>query len=247
MDTSEFPVKSRPMPPYRKSDPMQLTHGRLTARLLAPDDDLTEAQALRHLAFRGERGMDSDPFDALCRHLVVHDGDTLVACARLQDFPAGAGLGQSYAAAFYDLSPLPDCGPSLELGRFCLHPSHPDPTILRLAWGLLTQVTEAEGVRRLFGCSSFPGAGVHHAAALAALHAHIAHPGPGRRAAETQTLPEGPGDPSGLPPLLRFYLALGAKVSDHAVIDREMDTTHVLTLLDVAAVPPARARILRLT
>lgn len=224
---------------------MILTHGRLAARLLAPDDDLTEAMALRHLAFRRGRGPDSDPFDGLCRHLVVHEGPTLVACARLQDFPAGADLGQSYAAAFYDLSPLPHSGRALELGRFCLHPAHGDPAILRLAWGMVTRVTETDGVQLIFGCTSLEGAGADHRAALAALAPFVASPSPARRAAETVSLPEGPGDASRLPALLRFYLSLGARVSDHAVIDRDLDTTHVLTLLPVADVPPARARALR--
>ena len=38
---------------------------------------------------------------------------------------------------------------------------------------------------------------------------------------------------NGLPPLLKFYLSLGGKVSDHAVIDRDLDTLHVFTYLDL--------------
>ena len=36
-----------------------------------------------------------------------------------------------------------------------------------------------------------------------------------------------------LPPLLKFYLRLGGKVSDHAVIDRDLDTLHVFTFVDL--------------
>ena len=36
-----------------------------------------------------------------------------------------------------------------------------------------------------------------------------------------------------LPPLLKFYLKLGGKVSDHAVIDRELDTLHVFTYVNL--------------
>ena len=49
----------------------------------------------------------------------------------------------------------------------------------------------------------------------------------------------------GLPPLLRTYLAMGGWVSDHAVIDRDLDTLHVFTAVEVARIPPARARALR--
>lgn len=223
-----------------------LTLGRLTARLLPAEADLTEVRALRHLAFRGAEGLEADPFDVLCRHLVVQEGETLVAAARVQEFAAGSDRAQAYAAAFYDLSPLPRGGPSLELGRFCLHPRHSDPAILLLAWALLTRLFAASGVGLVFGCSSFPGAHGDHGPGLAALRDHVARPAPGRRAVEVLPLPDLPPEPARLPPLLRFYLGLGAKVSDHAVVDRDLDTLHVLTLLRVADIPPARLRFLTL-
>ena len=71
---------------------------------------------------------------------------------------------------------------------------------------------------------------------------------PRRRAPETIDLPPRHADTRaamrGLPPLLRSYLALGAWVSDHAVIDRDLNTLHVLVALDVARIPAARARSL---
>ncbi|NBZ87988.1 GNAT family N-acetyltransferase [Stagnihabitans tardus] len=221
-----------------------LTLGRLSARLLPPDADLTEVLALRHLAFRGGEGLESDPYDPLCRHLVISAGESLVATARLQDFAPGSDRAQSYAAAFYDLSPLAREGASLELGRFCLHPRESDPGILRLAFGLVARLAREEAVTLIFGSSSFPGASADHGAALAALRPHVADPSPGRRAAETLPLPAVSPDPLRLPPLLRFYLALGARVSDHAVVDRDLDTLHVLTLLRPADIPPARLRAL---
>jgi len=48
-----------------------------------------------------------------------------------------------------------------------------------------------------------------------------------------------------LPPLLRSYLAMGGWVSDHAVVDENMNSLHVFTGLDISAIPPARARLLR--
>lgn len=48
-----------------------------------------------------------------------------------------------------------------------------------------------------------------------------------------------------MPPLLRTYLTMGGWVSDHAVIDNELNTLHVFTGLEIAAVPPSRARLLR--
>jgi L-ornithine Nalpha-acyltransferase len=48
-----------------------------------------------------------------------------------------------------------------------------------------------------------------------------------------------------MPPLLRSYLAMGGWVSDHAVVDRDLNTLHVFTGLEIRAIPEARARRLR--
>jgi len=48
-----------------------------------------------------------------------------------------------------------------------------------------------------------------------------------------------------MPPLLRSYLAMGGWVSDHAVVDRDLNTMHVFTGLEIRAIPPARKRLLR--
>lgn len=229
-----------------------MMRGIYTARVTSDDGDLTEAQALRHLAFRPGMGFgrDRDDYDALCRHVLVHDlAGTLVACCRLQGFEHGASLSASYSAQFYDLSRLQAfAGPKLELGRFCLHPGWHDPDILRLIWAMLTAIVDAEGVTLLFGCSSFASADPQlHLDALAVLRRFVAPAAlaPGPRARLQVALPEGEGQPATLPPLLRTYLTMGGWVSDHAVIDRDMDTLHVLTGLETARVPPARARALR--
>ena len=48
-----------------------------------------------------------------------------------------------------------------------------------------------------------------------------------------------------MPPLLRTYLLMGGWVSDHAVVDRDMNTLHVFTGVEIGTIPPARKRLLR--
>ena len=115
-----------------------LTLGIYTARLATTKADLSLSLALRLLCFRKARGQigvtsDADRFDALCRHLIVTDrAGVVVCCCRFLIFPSGSTASHSYSAQFYDLSPLQDrSDPLLELGRFCLHPDHTDPDILR--------------------------------------------------------------------------------------------------------------------
>jgi putative hemolysin len=181
-----------------------------------------------------------------------------VCCFRLLPLAGGREIERSYSAQYYDLSRLADYpGAMLELGRFCLHPDRHDPEILRLAWGAMTQIVDRAGIELLFGCSSFAGTDAsHHHEALAMLRAgHLAprcwlprvkaksvfrfgralrHHRPDR----TRAL-------LAMPPLLRSYLLMGAWVSDHAVVDHDLNTLHVFTGLEISAIPPARARLLR--
>ncbi len=237
-----------------------LTRGAYTARLAQTADELATAQALRHLSFRAARGLsaetghDSDRFDALCQHLLITETATtrLMGCCRILRLTHGRRIDQSYAAQFYDLASLAAFpGPLLELGRFCLHPDRHDPDILRLAWAALTRLVDDSGTRLLFGCSSFAGADPtpHHAALSHLAHKHLGPAiwSPRATARETVDLRRltAPPDPAAMPALLQTYLAMGAWVSDHAVIDRELHTLHVFTGLEITAIPPARARALR--
>ena len=163
---------------------LALVKGQYRARLAQDSADLARAQALRHRSFLARRGMahspgrDADSFDALCRHMLVEDraSGQLVCCYRLLAFRAGESLSGSYAVQVYDLRALEGfAGAKLELGRFCLDPAWHDPDILRLAWGAMAQIVDAEAIGLLFGCSSFEGADwPTHAPALALLRNHLA-------------------------------------------------------------------------
>lgn len=235
-----------------------LARGRYVVRLAQGPQDLRAAQDLRGLAFFGPGGRrDEDGFDAACSHMLIEEtGGRLVACFRFLWIDAARGPGQSYAGQYYDLARLEGFGgPMLELGRFCIHPGLTDPDILRLAWGAITGLVDARGGRMLFGCASFAGTDpARYAEAFAYLRARHAAP---ERWRVGEKAPEvirfDPGVPAGearaalrlIPPLLRTYLSMGGWVSDHAVIDRQMNTLHVFTGVETAAIPAARARALR--
>ncbi|MBC7739805.1 MAG: GNAT family N-acetyltransferase [Candidatus Saccharibacteria bacterium] len=230
-----------------------LTRGIYTARLADGSPDMDASLTLRQICFRpGQGRSDHDRFDAACRHVLVTANAAVVACFRVQLFARPQSLSDSYAAQFYDLAPMnPQARPMLELGRFCLNPAHADPDILRLAWAALTRLVDDAQAGLLFGCSSFAGAdAARHLPALGYLAHHHLGPGPirpRRRAPESIDLRSlaDPGQTPALPPLLKTYLSMGGWVSDHAVLDRDLNTTHVFTALDIAAIPPARARALR--
>lgn len=239
-------------------DQTLISRGRYVARLAEDEADLLAAAKLRALCF-GLDAPDRDKFDDFCRHVLIEDLDdgALTCCYRMQVFENGRGLDRSYAMQFYDLKALRAFkGPMLELGRFCIHPDYRDPDILRIAWGAMTAYVDENGIEMLFGCSSFAGTeGGAYLDTFALLkQAHMAPDRwfPGEKAAEVfrfdAKLPAQPDQKrgmQGMPPLLRTYLTMGGWVSDHAVVDYDMNTLHVFTGLEIDAIPPARQRLLR--
>ena len=241
--------------------------GRWLLRPAETAGDLRAAQALRWLCFLGRNadgpghpptGSDSDDLDDLCTHALVEDARTgqLVACFRLLNLSSGADIARSYSARHYDLTALSAFdAPMVELGRFCVHPDHSDPDILRLAWAALTAHVDQRGAKLLFGCSSFVGtASAVHEEAFAMLHERHVAPRcwlPRVKSPEVFRFarllrrPDPRRAMAAMPPLLRTYLLMGGWVSDHAVMDRQLGTMHVFTGLEIAAIPPARARALR--
>lgn len=232
-----------------------LRKGCYRARLAAGPADVTACQRLRRLCFHGQAGADADRFDPACQHVMVEDaGGRLVATARVALWPDGAVMLRGYAAQFYDLSGLAQVpGPMAELGRFCTDPAICDADVLRVIWGALTQLVDSVGARHLLGCSSFAGTDpMPYDAAFALLAARHSGPDglrPGVKAQEVIPLAAQPVDVKAglrqMPALLRSYLTMGGWVSDHAVVDRNLQTLHVFTCVPVAAIPAARVRALR--
>jgi len=232
-----------------------LERGRYRARFAGCDADIAATQALRAMAFEGAtKGLETDTFDARCDHVLVEETSSgkLVASYRLMQLP-GRDICQSYSAQYYDLSALQGFhGQLLELGRFCIHPDHSDPEILRVAWAMMTRVVDGQGIAMLFGCSSFAGCdATSHKDAFSMLKARHLAPEQWRplvKSSEVVRFKDAPVSSKALrrlPSLLRTYLAMGGWVSDHAVVDREMNTLHVFVGVEIAAIPEARKRLLR--
>ncbi len=241
----------------------KLTKGRYQSRIAQTKSDVLAAQRLRHLAFTPPGGggdVDADSFDASCTHVLVEEVATkrLVCCFRLLPMASGAGVSRSYSAQSYDVSAFESYNaPMVEMGRFCVHPQVQDCDIIRTAWAAMTRYADENNIKFLFGCVSFQGID-------AAAYGHVfgllrqnylapKHFYPGERAGEIRRFSdyaiEGSYDRRQairqLPPLLRSYLAMGGWVSDHAVVDRHMNTLHVFIGLEISSIPAKRQQLLR--
>jgi putative hemolysin len=218
-------------------------------RLAGSAADVRAAQALRFEVFNLEldeglvqsydTGLDEDPFDAVCEHLIVEDTSAgqIVGTYRMQTGArALAGRGY-YSEREFDFTPFEAMRPIiLELGRACIHIKHRNFAVLNLLWKGIASYAQAHGARYLLGCSSLtsrdPAVG---AAAHVLLARHLA-PAAWRtrpQAAFACALDSLAVPAPRIPRLLSAYLALGATLCGEPAIDREFGTIDFLTCLDI--------------
>jgi putative hemolysin len=219
--------------------------------------EIDQALRLRYAVFaqemgaklhRARLGMDCDEFDALCDHLLVRDEDSnkVVGTYRILPPHRHAQIGRLYADAEFDLSGLEHLRPSLvEVGRSCVHPNYRSGPAILLLWAGLARYMRDGGYRHLIGCASVSLAdgGAQAAGLRDRLQAHLidarqrarprvafAHEGIGRGA-----LPE-------LPPLIKGYLRLGAKVCAEPAWDADFNCADFLIWLALQDMEPRYAR-----
>jgi putative hemolysin len=239
------------------------TENRITLRLAENEDDLQAAQRLRWRVFYAEMGaasdpsallqMDADEFDILCDHLLVIDearpkGDQVIGTYRLLRESVARRHHGFYSAREFDLAPLANQpgaqGELLELGRSCILPEYRTSATISLLWRGIADYIARHDIRLMFGCASFSGADPDsHAPALSYLyHRHLADE-PARPQAHAncfeplERLADGSYDERrammALPPLIKGYLRVGAKVGDGAFIDRQFNTVDVCIVMPV--------------
>lgn len=219
------------------------------ARWAETPSDITAAQALRFQVFNVElneglvhsydSGLDVDPFDAVCAHLIVENADSgaVVGTYRMQTgLQAQRGLGY-YSEREFDFAPFESRRAQiLELGRACVHRHHRNFAVLNLLWKGIAAYAQHHGARYLVGCSSLTSQDESvGAAAYLQLGRHMAPVDWQTRprtefACELVSLTR---EAVHIPRLLSAYLALGAVICGPPAIDREFRTIDFLTWIDV--------------
>ncbi|GGT23564.1 GNAT family N-acetyltransferase [Streptomyces chromofuscus] len=226
---------------------------RYTVTLARDEDDVRAAQKLRHDVFAGEMGamlttpepgLDIDPFDAYCDHLLVRDTLTgeVVGTYRLLPPERAAVAGRLYSEGEFDLSRLDPIRPGLvEVGRSCVHPDHRDGTVIGLIWAGIARYMVDRGHEWLAGCCSVPLAdgGAVAAATWDRVQAKNLAPEEYRVRPLLPWSADGVARPSGrtdLPPLLRGYVRLGAWVCGEPAHDADFGVADLYVLLSMRRV-----------
>lgn len=226
-----------------------------TTRLAAGAEDIRAAQTLRFEVFNLElnegleesfaSGLDEDPFDSVCDHLIVEykPSGKIVGTYRLQTGASAARNLGYYCQQEFQFGVFEHLrAETIELGRACVDKQHRNLAVLGLLWKAIADYARDNGARYLFGCSSLtaqdPAVGASAYADLCRKHL-VAPP------LRTTPLPscecslgQLAEEPVKIPKLLRAYLSLGAKICGPPALDRQFKTIDFLTFLDLHAMHP---------
>ena len=234
---------------------------RLRATWACHDDEVREAQRLRHQVFATELGArltaphgapsghDIDVYDAYCEHLLVRtvpsvDGEPgeVIGTCRLLTPEAARRIGGLCSETEFDLTRLRSLRPKLvELGRSCVHPDWRSGSVILTLWSALIEFMHRNGLDTMIGCASI---GMHDGGHVAASlweqlrHTHLAP-------IEWRVPPRLPLPVEELrrnlnvnaPALIRGCLRGGAKVLGPPAWDPDFNTADLPMMMRLADLP----------
>lgn len=233
--------------------------GCLDVRLAEDEAEIRAAQELRYRVFYDELGAksafaaadrrDVDRFDAVCDHLVVIDrqASAIVGTYRLLRQDAARRAGGFYSGDEFEVAALVARHPDkrfLELGRSCVLPQYRSKRTIELLWQGIWSYLTRHGMDVMTGCASFQGTNpADHAQALTFLARHCrVKPEWEVRAVDGRHRPMDLLGPdaldtkaamAALPPLIKGYLRVGARVGDGCVVDHDFGTVDVFLVMPV--------------
>lgn len=228
----------------------QDSRGQYSVLVTRDPEEVRKAQRLRYDVFAGEMGatlpttepgVDIEPFDDFCDHIVVREETTgdIVGTYRMLSPSNAKRSGRLYSDTEFDLSNLDALREEMvEVGRSCVHPAHRNGAVMSLVWTGIAKYLLANGGRYLVGCSSVPVAdgGAEAAGVWDIVSAKHYAPEDYRvtplQPFEADSAPR-PSRGGRIPPLLRGYLRLGAWVCGPPMLDAEFGVADFFILFSM--------------
>jgi putative hemolysin len=220
--------------------------------------EVKEAQRLRYKVFAEEmganlaansEGLDVDEFDTYCDHLLIRDQETLKVVGTYRVLPPHKAqeIGRLYSDSEFDLTRLNHLRPKMvELGRSCVHADYRSGAVIMALWSGLAQYMQKHEYEIMLGCASIPmGDGGHFAASL-----YNSLSNDQMAPVENHAFPKLPlpldklngGLQVDLPPLIKGYLKIGAKICSAPAWDPDFNTADLLTMMRLSDINPRYAK-----
>ncbi|HXH72944.1 MAG TPA: GNAT family N-acyltransferase [Mariprofundaceae bacterium] len=231
---------------------------RLVVELARNEHDIVASQKLRYEIFARESGallhntipgVDHDRFDPFCQHMLVRDESTndIVASTRILTDEAARKAGGFYSGSEFDLSAvlaLP--GRKMEIGRTCVHADYRNGSAITMLWNGLAEYLLGHRFDYLMGCASIclRDGGMQAQTIMRDIRAN-ALTEPDCRVTPLLPFPAHPVAADlkpQMPPLLKAYLRVGAKIGGEPFWDKDFNVADVFVLLPVAALEARYAR-----
>ncbi len=220
-------------------------------------EEIAEAQRLRKDVFSSETGaafpegeLDIDPFDKYCEHLLVRDtrSGKVVGTYRLLTPDGAKNAGRFYSQTEFDLSLISNrLDRTVEVGRSCVDPGYRSGAVISLLWSALARFMSERSYSFLMGCASVPlSEGSAHISEIRHFLRKTAWGRDDMRVRPLIPFPVSDEEPTCLwppmPPLLKGYLRLGARVLGDPALDAEFGTADFLVFLSFSGINPRYAR-----
>lgn len=208
----------------------------------------------RKTASQSQDRSDADRFDRICDHLVVLDTSLagpehhrIVGTYRLLRQETAVAAGGFYSEGEFELTRLIARHPGqrfLELGRSCVLPEYRSKRTIEVLWqGIWAYINHYE-IDVMTGCASFPGTvPAAHAEALTYLANHCRTEqawdirAVAQRYHPMDLMPveavSARAAIAAMPPLVKGYLRVGARIGDGCVIDHDFSTVDVFVVMPV--------------
>ncbi|KAB7622596.1 GNAT family N-acetyltransferase [Alkalilimnicola sp. S0819] len=229
----------------------------LVAGLAKTPHEIREAQKLRYQVFvqemgamlhAREPGLDQDAYDEHCEHLIVRDmaSGAVVGYTRILDEDRARRAGGFYSHGEFELGNvlrLP--GRFMEIGRTCVHPDYRTGATIAVLWSALARHISEGDFDYVMGCASIQ---MRDRGALAqAIMERLRDQYMVER--DRRVLPRLPLPVAAhtatevrLPPLLKAYLSLGARVCGEPCWDPAFQVADLFVLFDLKALNERYAR-----
>jgi putative hemolysin len=241
-----------------RRDPRLEPQRKLAVHLARGEAEILEAQRLRYRVFAEEmgarlptadEGIDRDPFDAWCEHMLVTEEDTgeVVGTYRILTGETAKRVGGFYSDQEFDLTRLNHLRDrTVEIGRSCVHPDHRRGGVITLLWSGVLEYIQRTGYEYILGCASLSMVDGGHSAAAAFKQLRDSH----LSSVEYRVFPRCPlplheldqnATPS-IAPLIKAYLRVGAHVCGEPAWDPDFNTADLLMLLPLSRMAARYAR-----